>query len=210
VGDKREHKGLWVLTSLVPMGLGTWAGFLYAARQAGIDRWKVYAGVYLACAAVGFPLAGTMDKESFLSDVGVTLLLIPWIVGVGHSFVARPEYLRRVRSGEHERLAAARDRIARRDQARALAVSDPRLAREMGIGRPDLDPAAAAGLVDLNSAPGPTIARLPGVDDSLATEIVRVREELDGFKSLEDLGMTLNLDAGRVEDLREFAIFLPR
>jgi hypothetical protein len=210
VAETREHKGLWVLASLFPFGLGTWAGFAYAARQAGVNKWKVYSALYLATAAAGFVLAGVAEEDSAAWDIAGALLLIPWIVGIGHSLVARPEYLRRVGSADLDRLTAARDRLARRDEARRLASSDPRLARELGVGRPDLDAEAAAGLVDLNSAPAAVIARLPGVDDRLAAEIVRVREQVDGYRSLEELGMTLNLDGDRVEDLREYAIFLPR
>jgi hypothetical protein len=208
--ERKQHKGLWAFLSLVPLGLGTWAGFAYAGRQAGVRRWNAFAIAYLVCAAVGFALAGGADAESVASDIGASLLLIPWFVGIGHSFITRPEYLRRVHSGEPDRTAAARERLERRDQARQLVREDPRLAREMGIGRPDLDPVAAAGLIVVNSAPAAAISRLPGVDDALATEVVRVREDVDGFASLEELGMTLDLPAQIVEDVREYAVFLPR
>jgi hypothetical protein len=43
-----------------------------------------------------------------------------------------------------------------------------------------------------------------------AARLVQVREELDGFASLEDMGMTLDLDGDTVEDLRGRVVFLPR
>jgi hypothetical protein len=208
--QERRHNGLWVLASLVPFGLGTWAGFSYAGRKAGIRRWYVFAGIYLVLAVTGFALVGDAEEDSVRENIAATLLVVPWIVGIGHSLVARPAYLERVRSGEPDRIEAARERIERRDEARRLAERDPRLARELGVGRPDRDPQAAGGLVDMNSAPVAVIARLPGVDDGLAAEIVRLRQELDGFKSIEELGMTLDLSADLVEDLREWAVFLPR
>ena len=62
------------------------------------------------------------------------------------------------------------------------------------------------------SSPAPleVIQRLPGIDDATARRIVAVREQIDGFSSLEDLGMTLDLDGETVEDLRGKTVFLPR
>ena len=54
------------------------------------------------------------------------------------------------------------------------------------------------------------IARLPGLDDALAKQIVRARDETHGFTSVEDLGAALDLDGNLVEDLRSYAVFLPR
>jgi DNA uptake protein ComE-like DNA-binding protein len=59
-------------------------------------------------------------------------------------------------------------------------------------------------------APAGALAELPGVDRRLAREIVRAREEIDGFESLEDLGMVLHLDGDVVEDLRPYVVFIPR
>ncbi len=39
---------------------------------------------------------------------------------------------------------------------------------------------------------------------------MKVREELGGFSTLEDLGMTLDLPGDVVEDLRGKTVFLPR
>ncbi|GAA5169770.1 hypothetical protein [Amycolatopsis dongchuanensis] len=56
------------------------------------------------------------------------------------------------------RVLAAR---ARRQQARDLAARDPLLAKELGIGRPDLERGYDdGGLVDLNSAPAEVLARI--------------------------------------------------
>jgi DNA uptake protein ComE-like DNA-binding protein len=80
----------------------------------------------------------------------------------------------------------------------------------LGAWAPILAGASHAGLVDVNGAPVAVLTRLPGVDDALAAEIDRVRIAVDGFSSLEDLGMTLELDGGLVEDLRGRVVFLPR
>ena len=59
-------------------------------------------------------------------------------------------------------------------------------------------------------APAGVIARLPGLDDALAQQIVRARDDTHGFTSVEDLGVALDLDGNLVEDLRECVVFLPR
>jgi DNA uptake protein ComE-like DNA-binding protein len=66
------------------------------------------------------------------------------------------------------------------------------------------------GVVDVNHASASALAKLPGIDDQVARDIVTAREEIDGFKSLEDCGGVLELDADVVEDLRPFVVFLPR
>jgi DNA uptake protein ComE-like DNA-binding protein len=66
------------------------------------------------------------------------------------------------------------------------------------------------GLVDLNSAPAAVIARLPGVGAPLAKRIVKAREEVNGFASLDDLGQLLDLDAPAVDRLRDAVVCLPR
>ncbi|HLH13681.1 MAG TPA: helix-hairpin-helix domain-containing protein [Solirubrobacteraceae bacterium] len=107
-------------------------------------------------------------------------------------------------------LAGARERLAKHEKALELAREEPQLALEAGVGRPDLPGAFDGGVVDVNHAPAEAIAALPGCDATLAARIVAVRERLDGFTSLEDLGTVLDLPGDQVEDLRERVVFLPR
>ena len=78
------------------------------------------------------------------------------------------------------------------------------------MGRPDISGAPDVGLVDINNAPASALAKLPGVDDALATRIVEARAEVGGFSTVEDLGVALDLAGDLVEDLRGVAVFLPR
>lgn len=205
----RRHRGLWVLASLVPFGLGAWAGFLYAGTKAHVTRWKVYALVYAIVAWGAFILVpSTDDGSSENATIGGVILAV-WAVGFVHSLVERPRYVRRMQAIAPQ-LTAAEERLEQREEALALARERPELALELGVGRPDRQGAMDAGLIDVNSAPLKVLQRLPGIDDATARRIVAVREELDGFTSLEDLGMTLDLDGETVADLRDRAVFLPR
>jgi hypothetical protein len=60
-------------------------------------------------------------------------------------------------------------------------VSDPSLARELGVGRPDLRRGFDdGGLVDLNSAPAAVIAQVCGIDPQQAETIVAARQGRGG------------------------------
>jgi DNA uptake protein ComE-like DNA-binding protein len=156
---------------------------------------------------VGWILAVTTHGNS---DGAGLVLIVGWVGAIATSFAIRPAY-QRVLSSEFElAMTGAEDRIAERRRAAQLAREKPTLAREIGIGRPDLPNARAAGLVDINNAPANVLATLPGVDDALATQIVETRAEVRGFSTVDDLGATLDLDPDLVDSLRDQVVFLPR
>lgn len=103
----------------------------------------------------------------------------------------------------------AQARLRERQWARQLARQNPVLAREMGLGRPDLADGADVGLIDVNNAPAAVLAKLPDIDDALAGQIITTRSQIRGFSSVEELGVALDLPGDVVEDLRDRIIFLP-
>jgi Helix-hairpin-helix motif len=194
---------LWVLWSLVPFGWLTWIGMVYAGVRARMPLIIAASVIFLATTA--FTFATRND------DAGAAVAVVAWIAGVGLSLAFAPAWQRRMRA--HQRRAGidrAQDRLADRNKAFELVAEDPELAREAGIGRPDVPGSVHGHVVDVNSAPVDVISRLPGIDDATAAEIVRLREELDGFSSLADMGTVLDLPADTVEDLRQRVVFLPR
>lgn len=195
----------WVIASL-PLGMTTWIGMLYAGVRARMRSLQVLGVVFFALMVADFTLAGDRPEGSFLEEFSEVFIVTVWLAGMGLSFALAPTWQRRMRS----RRLHAEQRLADRREARDLAREEPDLARELGVGRPDVAGAEHHGLVDVNGAPESVIARLPGVDDALAREIVRVREDLGGFSSLTDMGALLDLPAPTVEELRERTIFLPR
>lgn len=99
---------------------------------------------------------------------------------------------------------------SRRAEARAIVERDPSMARELRIGRPDV-PARTyddGGLVDLNHVGPEVMVQLLELTPAQAEEIVRVRSEIHGFASIEELGAYTSLPPPVVEGLRERAIFL--
>jgi hypothetical protein len=191
--------------SVIPFGLGAWAP-IYAGARVHNRRWITLGALWSVIAVIGWVVAIATNG----SGVGGLLIILGWAGAAASSFAVRDRYREMLGSPFETAVLDAEGRLADRDRARKLARERPALALEMGIGRPDLPNAQSAGLVDLNNAPPRVIARLPGVDDALAQQIVRARNDTHGFTSVEDLGAALDLDGNVVEDLRECVVFLPR
>jgi len=201
---------LWALAALAPFGIGAPILFGTAARQARKRSWIVAAVAYGILSWGGIALAGAAPDDSSGSTIAGLAILAAWIGGAAHAFAARGEYVRRLQSPSGRALERARTAVADRREAQRLAREEPAVALQMGIGRPDVRGARHIGVVDVNRAKAAAVARLPGVDDEMARGIVRAREEIDGFDSLEDMGMVLHLDGDLVEDLRPYVVCLPR
>jgi DNA uptake protein ComE-like DNA-binding protein len=200
---------IWAVGSLASFGIATPVLFAVAGSQTGNRSWT-YAGVLygiLSWGGIVLAIAGPTDGT--VSTLGGGMVLLAWIAGAAHAFAVRPEYQRRLAGGP-DALQLARQVVAKRAEAQRLSKDEPQVARQMGVGRPDLPGAIDMGVVDVNHAGPAAIATLPGIDDALAADIVREREECDGFATLAEMGGVLDLAADTVEDLRPFVVFLPR
>lgn len=197
---------MWL--SLSPLGLGAWTP-IYAGMRARRRLWWLLGVIWSVIVLAGWVAAIASGGGA----AGGLLIILGWVGGAATSFAIRSEYRRAVGavgSPFDTAMLGARRRLADRDRARRLAREQPALARELGVGRPDLPGAQDAGLIDVNAAPAGTLARLPGVDAALAAQIVQLRGDGEGFSSVEDLGAALDLDASVVEDLRDRVVCIPR
>lgn len=200
-GDTR-----WAGWSLLPLGLGAWTP-IFAGVRARKPLWTLIGVVLTVIAMVGWVVAAVTNGDSALAG---GLIIFAWVGAVATSFTIRPAYARALEAPWADALESAESKLAERDRARRLARQRPRLALEMGIGRPDVPGAHDAGLIDVNHAGRGALMRLPGIDGTLAAQIIAVRGRIHGFLSLEDLGAALDLDGHLVEDLRDRVVFLPR
>jgi DNA uptake protein ComE-like DNA-binding protein len=99
----------------------------------------------------------------------------------------------------------------RRQEARALAASDPVMAADLGIGRPDLaGPYNDGGLVDLNSAPASCIATLCSIDAEVAERIAATRLQPGSFSSLTELFALADIEESTAARIREHGVIIPR
>lgn len=200
----------WALVPFLTFGFGTPFSFLYAA----VRRRSLNLGVTSAAYAGGSALVTVLiSANSPVAALGALLMMLLWVAGTTHAFAVRPSvYPRRTprdRANEHAIHVAQYRRLLRED-ARALAAGDPSLAHELRIGRPDLPRAYDdGGLIDVNHAPPPTLALLPGLTPELVERIVRVRTEHGGFVSAEELAVDADLPPGMLPRLAEYSVFLP-
>jgi hypothetical protein len=191
-----DESANWVWLSVIPLGLGAWAP-IYAGARVHNSRWMTIGAVWSLIAVIGWVVAIASNG----GGAGGLLIILGWAGAAATSFAIRDRYREMLGSPFETAVLGAEGRLAERDRARKLARERPALA---------LPNAQSAGLVDVNNAPAGVIARLPGLDDALAQQIVRARDDTHGFTSVEDLGVALDLDGNLVEDLRECVVFLPR
>jgi hypothetical protein len=88
--------------------------------------------------------------------------LLTWIGGGIHAIAVSNDAVRRIQSRADPILEAAKTRIERRAQGRHLLATQPALAKEVGVGRPDISGADDYGLIDVNHCPAATLASVPG------------------------------------------------
>lgn len=199
-----EDRANWVWLSLIPFGLGAWAP-AYAGVRANSRNWLMLGATWSLITLAGWIVAVANHGGA----AGGLLIILGWAGAIASSFAIRAPYKQLLGSPFETAVLSTQERLSERNRARRLAREDPRLAKEIGVGRPDLPKAQDAGLIDINNAPAAVLATLPGVDHTLATKIVEARAATSGFSSIEDLGLALDLDGNLVETLRDDVVFLP-
>jgi hypothetical protein len=105
-------------------------------------------------------------------------------------------------------VARVLERRAKRKAARELLIKDPAMARELGIGRPDLHLGYDdGGLVDINTATAESLSQLCGIAPNRAGEIVAARQARGGtYFSIGEVLIDVALPPGEQETLQEHGI----
>jgi DNA-binding SARP family transcriptional activator len=198
-----------VLVPLASFGFLTWAVMAYAAVR--LRSWA------LACAAAGyFGLVGIaifigQDPDALTRYAAITtsVVLLTQIWGAVHGQLLRGRLHRLHTMSADPVIALAMHRRALRQQAIQVLSRDPRLARDLRIGRPDLPHQFDdGGLVDINAVPEPVLAALPGVTPHQARQIVQVRLQVGAFATVDDLILRGLLPKPVVNALRDTLIAL--
>jgi hypothetical protein len=207
----RIHAALsvgWALIPLATLGLGSVVSFAYAAIRLR-SRWLGFcAAVYGLAASAFLFLIDVEPDPSWQSNLGVGIGLTAAAVATGHAFAIRQRVLNGPLVSPEDK---ARDALRRRERSRKLLTDNPRLAKELNIGRPDLhSDFDDGGLIDVNHVPEAYLTILPGVDAVLASKIIEVRDSIGGFDSLDDMEILLALPPQRLDWARDRAIFVRR
>jgi DNA uptake protein ComE-like DNA-binding protein len=206
-GSRWQGKGWLLLT--IPVGLTTWAAFLYVGVRARRFSWITWAGVYAAALAGWLVLDAPTHATGTAKGLAAVLAILTWIGGGIHAVAISNDAVRRISNRNDPVVEAAEARIALRAEGKHLLATQPAIAQEVGVGRPDVPGARDYGLIDVNHCPVGTLTRLPGITTELARQIVDGRDQAGGYSSVEDLGMLLNLPPATVDVLHDLTVFTP-
>ncbi|WP_157597352.1 ComEA family DNA-binding protein [Streptacidiphilus rugosus] len=197
---------LWALLPLFTLGLGTCVVLGWAARRLRDRLLAALSGLAFATTVVAVVLASAPTGSTRNTVAGALIVVVLVGGGLAVTFTVRR---RLVGSPGDPAVADALARRQRRAEARRIAERDPGLARELGIGRPDLPHRYDdGGLADVNHVPVPVLAGLPGMTPELARRIVEARGERGGFSCVAELEVYADVPGPLAEELSDRVVFL--
>lgn len=179
--------------------------------------WIVFA-IYLA-ATIGMIIAiGAVNSSSNAGGaVGGVIIALAGCAAVHSAVLFRPGRDRQALAAagpaspderNREAVAQAKSRIERRKDARHLIATNPSLARDLKIGRPDLPrDYDDGGLVDVNHVPGPALGTALALSPAEVSDVLAARQRLGRFSSADELCAYTQLSPDRVDELRDLMVF---
>ncbi|WP_155341565.1 ComEA family DNA-binding protein [Acrocarpospora corrugata] len=208
---------VWALVPLITLGSGTPIVIAHAAVRRRSPLLFVSAGVYAASFALFLVQVAKYEPISAAPawlDTATSLgFFLNMFGGFGQALFVRSAVFNTrpvVKSANEQALELATARRKLRRDSRELAEHDPALARELGIGRPDLPREYDdGGLVDINHASTLAIAGIPGLTPDLAARIVAARTSTGLFTSANELSIMLDLPVDLNDELAEYTVYLP-
>jgi hypothetical protein len=205
----------WTSVPIWSIGFLSCLPFLFYAvdRRRGRD-WAVFAGYLAATVAFVVALGAVPSGSGANAAVGGFIIALAGCAATHAFLLFRPgrspvlPMAPSVRQHNQAAVAQARDRIERRKQARHLLATDPALARDLMIGRPDLSRQYDdGGLVDVNHVPGAVLVSGLGLAPGEVTDVLAARDRLGRFSSADELCAYTQLSPERVDELRDLMIF---
>ena len=195
----------------------------YAVIQRRKRDWAVFAAYLAATVAMIVALGASESSPGASAGVGGFIIALAGCAAVHAAILFRPsrdlapaslaaarpepaELLTRQRN--RAALARARDRIERRKDARHLLATNPALARDLLIGRPDRPrDYDDGGLVDVNHVPAIVLAGNLGLSPDEVRDVLAARDKLGRFTGADELCAYTSLSPDRVDELRDLMIF---
>lgn len=209
---------LWAAVPIWSISFLSFVPFLaYAISRGGKRNWAVF-GAYLAATVGMFVALGAAGSSGGSTAVGGYIIALAGCAAVHAAVLFRPgrDVLPgsgpapspNMRQSNQAAVAQARDRIERRKDARHLVATNPALARDLMIGRPDLPRVYDdGGLVDVNHVPDTVLGSGLGLTGDEMRDVLTARRNLGRFSSADELCAYTQLSPGRVDELRELMIF---
>jgi hypothetical protein len=214
---------LWASVPIWSIGFLSFVPFLaYAAGRRTRRDWAVFGGYVAATVVMIVALTAAGSDNAATAAVGGYIIALAGCAAVHAAILFRPS--RYVPPGgapapapapslsprqrNRAAVAQARDKIERRKSARHLVATNPALARDLMIGRPDLPRAYDdGGLVDVNHVPGAVLAQALGLAPGEVRDVLAARDRLGRFTSADEVCAYTQLSPERVDELRDLMIF---
>src|SRR5690349_8153009 len=193
---------------------------VYAIIHRERRDWLVFAGYLAATVAMIVALGAAGSNSAATAGVGGFIIALAGCAATHSAVLYRPSRGAPLgaasadggsvstRQRNQAALSAAKDRLERRKEARHLVATNPALARDLRIGRPDLPrDYDDGGLVDVNHVPVGVFSSGLGLTPIEARDVVAARDKLGRFVSPEELCEYTRLSPDRVDELRDLMIF---
>jgi hypothetical protein len=189
---------------------------VYAIIHRTRRDWAVFAGYLVATVAMVVALGAAGSDDGATAGVGGFIIALAGCAATHAAVLFRPSrgipQLSRAELSMRQRnqaaVAAAKDKLERRKEARHLVATNPALARDLKIGRPDLPREYDdGGLVDVNHVPVGVFSSGLGLTPIEARDVLAARDKLGRFVSAEELCEYTQLSPDRVDELRDLMIF---
>jgi hypothetical protein len=220
-GALTARQVLWASVPVWSIGFLSFVPFLmYAISRPGRRNWAVFAGYLAATVVMCVALGAAGSNSAATAAVGGYIIALAGCAAVHAAVLFRPgggpddggmpggPQAPSPRQRNQAAVAQARDRIERRKDARHLVATNPALARDLMIGRPDLPRVYDdGGLVDVNHVPAAVLMSGLGLTEDEMRDVLTARRNLGRFTSADELCAYTQLSPGRVDELRELMIF---
>ena len=213
----RGRQILWASVPVWSIGFLSPVPFLiYAIIHRTRRDWAVFAGYLAATVAMVVALGASGSDDAATTGVGGFIIALAGCAATHAAVLFRPSRgvpqlsgaPLSMRQRNQAAVAAAKDKLERRKEARNLVATNPALARDLKIGRPDLPREYDdGGLVDVNHVPVGVFSSGLGLTPIEARDVLAARDKLGRFVSAEELCEYTQLSPDRVDELRDLMIF---
>lgn len=199
-------QGTWMLIPVLSMSFVAFIPAVQVYWKARTKGWLLTALlITLGSAVVVTGLALEADGAGFGGVIIATAAS-----GVAAAAAGRNIMFNRAKPKIDPAVQRVLDDRERRVEAREIVETDPEMALELGIGRPDLPSAYAdGGLVDLNNVSADGIVATFGWNQETAEAFVAERDARRGYVSITEIAALSSLPPGLLENDAERIVVLP-
>ncbi len=191
--------GRWYFViTLATVGLLAAVPFFHAASRLDRPQLRKVGAAMAGASLLGYALIAASPEDDtgsptgWLSNVAVLILLGVMLVAslllIGlRREVYNPAVVAMPPNGNQGAMANVEAARRARNEARNLALKDPMMARELGIGRPQSRAGYVdGGLLDLNLATAEQLSAICGLPRNQAEAVVASRDTLGRFLTVDD------------------------